>query len=55
MLHGYSPDHRLMAGCMEPIFNKKSNYKRVYIDLPGMGKSYGGTYQGDWYTKCQIE
>lgn len=39
MLHGYSVDHRLMRGCMEPIFNDKSDYKRIYIDLPGMGKS----------------
>ncbi|WP_251859865.1 alpha/beta hydrolase [Clostridium sp. Marseille-Q2269] len=39
MLHGYAADHRLMKGCMEPIFNHKSNYKRIYIDLPGMGKS----------------
>lgn len=28
-----------MAGCMEPIFNTKEGYKRIYLDLPGMGKS----------------
>lgn len=39
MIHGYYPDHRLMAGCMEPIFNVIDGYKRIYIDLPGMGKS----------------
>ncbi|NFA60469.1 alpha/beta hydrolase [Clostridium sporogenes] len=39
MLHGYSVDHRLMLGCMEPIFTDTSKYKRIYIDLPGMGKS----------------
>ena len=39
MLHGYSPDHRLMTGCMEKIFSKNSGYKRIYFDLPGMGKS----------------
>lgn len=39
MVHGYSVDHRVMKGCMEPIFNDKSGYKRIYIDLPGMGKS----------------
>jgi pimeloyl-ACP methyl ester carboxylesterase len=37
MLHGYYPDHRLMSGCMEPIFNQISGWKRIYIDLPGMG------------------
>lgn len=39
ILHGYSVDHRLMSGCMEPLFNTKDSYKRIYIDLPGMGKS----------------
>lgn len=39
MLHGYAADHILMTGCMEPIFNKNNNYKRIYMDLPGMGKS----------------
>lgn len=39
MLHGYYVDHRVMAGCMEPVFNAKEGYKRIYLDLPGMGKS----------------
>ncbi len=39
MLHGYYIDHRVMWGCMEPIFSDKEGYKRIYIDLPGMGKS----------------
>ncbi|MBU3128722.1 alpha/beta fold hydrolase [Clostridium tagluense] len=39
MIHGYHVDHRLMTGCMEPIFNNRDGYKRIYIDLPGMGKS----------------
>ncbi|MBV4420561.1 alpha/beta hydrolase [Clostridium tyrobutyricum] len=39
MLHGYAADHRLMMGCMEPIFKNRKNYKRIYIDLPGMGES----------------
>lgn len=37
MIHGYSPDHRLMTGCMEPIFTKRDGWRRIYIDLPGMG------------------
>ncbi|MBS4171750.1 alpha/beta hydrolase [Bacillus sp. FJAT-49736] len=37
MIHGFSPDHRLMTGCMEPIFEKRNGWRRVYIDLPGMG------------------
>ncbi|MBU3174903.1 alpha/beta hydrolase [Clostridium estertheticum] len=39
MLHGYYVDHRLMTGCMEPLLKAKEDYKRIYIDLPGMGKS----------------
>lgn len=39
MLHGYGIDHHVMAGCMEPIFQKRPGYRRIYIDLPGMGKS----------------
>lgn len=43
MIHGWSVDHRLMSGCMEPVFEKHSDrFKRIYIDLPGMGKSRPG-------------
>ena len=40
-VHGFVPDHRLMKGCMEPIFEKRAGYKRIYYDLPGMGKTKG--------------
>jgi pimeloyl-ACP methyl ester carboxylesterase len=40
-LHGFSPDHRLMTGCMEPIFKYRSGWQRIYLDLPGMGKTPG--------------
>ncbi|AHV95237.1 alpha/beta fold hydrolase [Paenibacillus sabinae] len=39
MIHGFSPDHRLMSGCMEPVFRERKGWRRLYIDLPGMGKS----------------
>jgi pimeloyl-ACP methyl ester carboxylesterase len=39
LIHGYYPDHRLMKGCMEHIFEEYKNFKRIYIDLPGMGLS----------------
>jgi len=39
MIHGFAPDHRLMKGCMETIFENRGNYKRIYFDLPGMGKT----------------
>lgn len=50
MLHGYYPDHRLMMGCMEPIFSTRDGYKRIYIDLPGMGKSQSA----EWITNSDI-
>ncbi|MBB2944538.1 pimeloyl-ACP methyl ester carboxylesterase [Actinoplanes lutulentus] len=36
-LHGWTPDHRLMLGCLEPIFEARPGYRRLYPDLPGMG------------------
>lgn len=50
MLHGYSVDHRLMLGCMEPLFSANDNYKRIYIDLPGMGKSESA----EWINNADI-
>lgn len=39
MIHGFSPDSQLMIGCMEPVFDEKSPFSRIYLDLPGMGKN----------------
>jgi pimeloyl-ACP methyl ester carboxylesterase len=39
MIHGFYPDHRLMKGCMEPIFASRPGWKRIYFDLPGMGRT----------------
>ena len=42
MIHGWSVDHRLMKGCMEPIFQSlDAAWQRIYFDLPGMGKTKG--------------
>lgn len=42
MIHGWGPDHRLMKGCMEPIFQTiDTAWKRIYFDLPGMGETKG--------------
>lgn len=50
IIHGYSVDHRLMTGCLEPIFRNKKGYKRIYVDLPGMGKSESA----DWITNSDV-
>jgi pimeloyl-ACP methyl ester carboxylesterase len=39
MLHDFGADSNQMKGCMEPLFKNRSGWKRVYIDLPGMGKT----------------
>lgn len=39
MLHGFSTDHRLLLGCMEPILSHRNGWRRIYPDLPGMGMS----------------
>ncbi|SDN03128.1 Pimeloyl-ACP methyl ester carboxylesterase [Fictibacillus solisalsi] len=41
MIHGFTPDYRLMAGCMEPVFAGREGYERIYLDLPGMGRTKG--------------
>jgi len=38
-IHGHSVDHRLMTGCLEPIFSQMQGYRRIYLDLPGMGRT----------------
>ena len=50
MLHGYYVDHRLMTGCMEPVFSSKVGFRRIYIDLPGMGKSESA----EWISNSDI-
>jgi len=33
-----------MKGCLEPIFVKRPGWKRVYLDLPGMGQTKGQSW-----------
>jgi pimeloyl-ACP methyl ester carboxylesterase len=42
-LHGWTPHHRLMTGCLEPVFADLPGYRRLYPDLPGMGRSPAGS------------
>jgi pimeloyl-ACP methyl ester carboxylesterase len=39
LLHGFTPDHRLMTGCCEPVFAGDQGWRRIYLDLPGMGRT----------------
>jgi len=47
-LHGWPLDHRQMANWMEPLFVHRTGWRRIYLDLPGMGKTHGA----DWIS-CQ--
>jgi pimeloyl-ACP methyl ester carboxylesterase len=38
-LHGAGVDHREIMGALEPLFAERPGYRRVYPDLPGMGRT----------------
>ncbi len=39
VLHGLPLDHRYMEACLEPVFVGRADWKRLYLDLPGHGRS----------------
>lgn len=39
MLHGWGLDHRHMWSEMEPVFEGRTGWQRLYIDLPGCGQT----------------
>lgn len=44
IIHGYAIDYVAMYNCLEPIFENIQGYKRIYIDLPGMGESQSASW-----------
>jgi pimeloyl-ACP methyl ester carboxylesterase len=40
-LHGWPAEHGQMLAMMEPQFERRSGWRRIYLDLPGMGLSAG--------------
>ena len=38
-LHGGGVDHREIMGALEPLFAGRPGYRRIYPDLPGMGRT----------------
>ena len=44
ILHGWPLDHRHMFYDLEPLFVNRPGWRRIYPDLPGMGK----TKSADW-------
>ncbi len=45
-LHGWPLDHRHMVHDLEPLFVGRTGWRRIYPDLPGMGR----TQAADWIT-----
>jgi pimeloyl-ACP methyl ester carboxylesterase len=41
MLPGRPSDHRIMMRFMEPLFTQREGWLRIYLDLPGTGRSPG--------------
>src|SRR6476469_108939 len=39
VLHGAGVDHREAEACFEPVFDGVSGLRRIYPDLPGMGRT----------------
>lgn len=39
VLHGAGVDHREVEACFEPVFAGTSGWRRIYPDLPGMGRT----------------
>ncbi len=40
-LHGLPAEHGQMVAMMEPLFATRSGWRRIYVDLPGMGRTQG--------------
>jgi pimeloyl-ACP methyl ester carboxylesterase len=38
-LHGVGVDHRELMACLEPVFDAVPGHRRIYPDLPGMGRT----------------
>ncbi len=39
VLHGAGVDHREAEACFEPVFREAAGFRRIYPDLPGMGRT----------------
>lgn len=39
LLHGFTCDHRMMTAAFEPVFEDRQGWRRLYVDLPGHGRS----------------
>ncbi len=50
MIHGYRIDHRVLSMSLEPLFEERDGYQRIYLNLPAMGK----TPARDWVENSDV-
>ena len=53
LVHGWAIDHRFLENALEPAFSmlKDNRFRRIYVDVPGMGQSVPGSVKnGDGIT-----
>ncbi|MFC7619882.1 alpha/beta fold hydrolase [Microlunatus sp. GCM10028923] len=39
LVHGFTVDHRVLSGPFEPVFEERPEWRRIYLDLPGHGRT----------------
>lgn len=56
VLHGFGVDHRFGLHRYEPVFGVRSGWRRIYPDLPGMGRTPGsaGLTSPDGYVDLML-
>lgn len=43
LIHGWAIDHKFLMASLEPVFEEcPKHYRRIYVDIPGMGRSKPG-------------
>jgi pimeloyl-ACP methyl ester carboxylesterase len=52
LLHGAGVDHREPEACFEPVFRGVAGYRRIYPDLPGMGRTVAPDAMRSASTRC---
>jgi len=54
LLHGMPADHRHMARTFEPLFERRTGWRRIYPDLPGHGLTPGADWIATDDDKLQV-
>lgn len=57
ILHALAFDHQSMKAWLEPVFERIGGWRRIYADMPGMGRSKAepGLQSGDEMLQALLE